>query len=419
MSPIRCLYFRLPGFRTPGAFVLTVAFGLAALGCGQDEYSPAEPEPTPPLLGAAATTAPLAFRQVSAGLEHTCGVTTNDVGYCWGDNRSGQLGNGTLDASTRPVAVSGGLRFEQIMTGLGFSCGITTDDRAYCWGSNTFGQLGDGTSGTNRLTPVAVAGERRFAHIRAGNNHTCAITPFGGGFCWGANFFGQLGDNTKIQRNVPVRIHGGGLLYRQIFPAERHTCALATDERAYCWGVNEDGQLGDGTTIQKLKPAAVAGGHRFRQVIAGGAGRSGFHSMSCGVATTSRTYCWGDNTNGQLGDGTKLQRTVPTLVHGGLDFVELSANGLNVCGATRDNAAYCWGFNGFGQLGDGTFTDRSIPTRVVGTQAFRRVDAGHFQTCAVTLNDRAFCWGSNTFGELGNGTSGGNSPTPVAVLGPI
>jgi alpha-tubulin suppressor-like RCC1 family protein len=406
MFPNRCL-----------SVVLTASFGLGALGCGQDENSPVAPGPAAALAAAAAE--PLAFRQVSAGLEHTCGVTTDDVGYCWGDNRTGQLGNGTLDQASRPVPVSGGLRFEQIMTGLDFSCGLTTDDRAYCWGSNTFGQLGDGTSRTNRLTPVAVVGGRRFVRIRPGNTHTCAVTPSGGGFCWGSNAFGQLGDNTKIERDYPVRVHGGGLQYRAIVTAERHTCALATNDRAYCWGLNEDGQLGDGTTIQRLKPAAVAGGHEFRQLTAGGAGRSGFHSMSCGVATTARTYCWGDNTNGQLGDGTTLRRTVPALVRGALEFVELSANGLNACGATRDNAVYCWGFNGFGQLGDGSFTDRSTPTRIPGTRAFHRVDVGHFQTCAVTLADRAFCWGSNAFGELGNGTSGSSSPAPVAVLGPI
>jgi alpha-tubulin suppressor-like RCC1 family protein len=413
-------YFSLgrPRLGAPSRLGLAVACGLLALACGQDEYSPAEPDPAPGIASAATAAGPLAFRQVSAGLEHTCGVTTADVGYCWGDNRTGQLGNGTLDASTRPVPESGGLRFEQIMTGLNFSCGITTDDVAYCWGSNVFGQLGDGTSGTNRLTPVTVVGGRRFAHIRAGNNHTCAITPSGTGFCWGANFYGQLGDNTKIQRNAPEPVQGGNLLYRQIHPAERHTCALATNDRAYCWGLNEDGQLGDGSTVQKLKPAPVAGGLRFRQVIAGGAGRSGFHSMSCGVATTARSYCWGDNTNGQLGDGTKLRRTVPTLVRGAHDFLELSANGLNACGATRDAAVYCWGFNGYGQLGDGTFADRSRPTRIVGTRAFRRVDVGHFHTCAVTPTGRAFCWGSNIFGELGKGTSGDNTPTPVAVLGP-
>jgi alpha-tubulin suppressor-like RCC1 family protein len=418
MPAARCRHNqpRRTGSRTPGAFVLVLTLGLIAVGCDRDGQSPAEPESTPAL--AVAGSQPLEFRLITAGSEHSCGVTANDIAYCWGDNRTGALGNGSLTNSARPVAVAGGLRFAELSAGISFTCGVTTDDRAYCWGSDVFGQLGDGSSGSNRLTPFPVAGQNRFVHIRAGYYHTCAITPFGGGFCWGWNYYGQLGDNTRTQRLVPTRIHAGGLRFRQLAPAGTHTCGLATDSRAYCWGLNEDGQLGDGTTIWKFRPTAVIGGHTFRQVVAGSILTRDPRSTSCGVATDSHTYCWGDNTYGQLGDGTKTRRTAPRLVHGGLDLVQISVGGLDVCGATRGNVVYCWGWNFYGQLGDGTFSDHSEPAPVAGTHAFSHVAAAASQTCALTTDDRAYCWGSNAFGELGNGTIGSNNPTPGEVLGP-
>ncbi|MGI9041569.1 MAG: RCC1 domain-containing protein, partial [Gemmatimonadales bacterium] len=147
---------------------------VAALGCREDAQSPTAPE-SEPALATTATSAVLSFRQVSAGEDHTCGVTTADRVYCWGRNLFGQLGDGTTTNRLTPVAVAGGLRFRHISAASNHTCGVTTDDRAFCWGWNYYAQLGDGTT-TNRLTPGAVAGGRRFRQVRADNAHTCAIT---------------------------------------------------------------------------------------------------------------------------------------------------------------------------------------------------------------------------------------------------
>lgn len=402
---------------SPFVAVLVAAAALAAAGCQGDGEPPTGPELSPAL----ATASALSFRQISAGYFHSCGVTTDNRAYCWGQNISGQLGDGSTTDRLRPVAVAGGHSFAEVSAGAYYTCGITTDDRAYCWGDNGTGQLGDGTK-TKRTRPVLVAGGRRFGQVRAGYFHTCAITLFNVAFCWGHNSNGQVGDGTLSERLTPTRVLANGLLFRRVSTAGFHTCGVATDFRAYCWGRNEDGQLGDGTTIQKKQPVAVLGGHGFRTVLVGATHGGSWQSVSCGLATDSRAWCWGDNTAGQIGDGTKVTRTKPVAVSGGLLFVQVSPGGIHTCGATTDNRAYCWGSNGNAQLGDGSLADHSTPGQVVGGLPFRGVAAGGLHSCGVTTANLAYCWGSNAYGEIGDGTVNGNPFTPhskpTAVVGP-
>jgi len=396
------------------ALVLPV-FGLVALGCGDETESPVAPD-QPAELAAAAST-PLTFRQVSAGSEHTCGVTSDNLAYCWGHNISGQLGNGTTADHATPVAVAGGLHFVHVSAGVGYTCGVTPDNLVYCWGENSLGQLGDGTTAGRRV-PTLVAGGLHFSRVYAGYFHACALTPFDAAFCWGTNTYGQLGDNTTTRRLAPVRVKTGGVLLHELSAGARHTCGTTADFHAYCWGDNNEGQLGTGTLVRKLTPVAVAGGHAFAHVMAAGIGRSGWHSMSCGIATDARTYCWGENTYGQLGDGTKLLRKAPAAVGGNLFFAQIVSNGISTCGLSKAKTVYCWGNNVSGQLGDGTFSDHSLPKPVKGSLSFRQLSVGMLQTCAVNTSDLAYCWGSNTFGEIGDGTKT-TRPSPVAVLGPM
>jgi alpha-tubulin suppressor-like RCC1 family protein len=307
----------------------------------------------------------LRFRQVSAGARHVCGVTLGNVAYCWGANLSGALGDGTTTERLTPVAVAGGLRFGEVSaSGNGdHTCGVTTGNRAYCWGANFNAQLGDGTSDNFRPVPVAVAGGLRFRQVSTGGIHSCGVVTDNRAYCWGTNFFGQFGngmiDNGPqvVFTPTPVAV-AGGLRFHQVDAATLHTCGLTTGNLAYCWGENEFGLLGDGTTTDRLTPVAVAGGLRFRQVSGG----ENFHT--CGVATGNRAYCWGSNFTGELGDGTTTARLTPVAVAGGLQFTEVSAGTNHTCGVTTGNVAYCWGLNNFGQLGDSTRDTRLAPVAV-------------------------------------------------------
>jgi alpha-tubulin suppressor-like RCC1 family protein len=315
----------------------------------------------------------LRFRSVSAGFRHSCGVTTDDRAYCWGSNEGGRLGIGTStgpdicagnesnsSCSIVPVAVRGGLRFRSVSVGAAHSCGLTTDGSAYCWGGNYFGELGEGTT-TTRLKPRQVVGGLHFVSVSAGSGYTCALTTDGRGYCWGANSSGQLGDSTHVnQRLRPVRV-AGGHRFRQIDAGGAHTCAITANYRAWCWGKGDVGQLGIGRVLTSFWPRRVAGGLSFDRVTAS-------DSHTCAEATDNRAFCWGLNHNGQLGDGTEIQRLAPVAAGGALLFTQLNAGEAHTCGRTAAGVLYCWGENRWGQLGDGTLDSRLTPTAVLGTE---------------------------------------------------
>jgi alpha-tubulin suppressor-like RCC1 family protein len=392
------------------AYVLTIALAAGALGCDQDSFAPGAPESSPELAAAAA---PLSFAQVSTGAFHSCGVTTDGRAYCWGGNDKGQLGDGTTFSNTvrtTPSAVIGGLRFRHVSVGYEHSCGITLDDRAFCWGLNFFGQLGNGTQGSDHFsvaTPAEVIGGRRFRQVRAGWSHTCAITRANVAYCWGENNYGQLGDGTTTWRPRPVRVLGS-VSWRQLSGGAEHTCGVSQTDQVYCWGLNENGQLGIGNTVNRTRPVPVSGGRPFRQVEAGG-------HHTCAVTTGNLAYCWGLNLMGALGDGTTTRRLTPGAVAGLRRFAHLSAGDLHTCGVTLTGRGFCWGRNETAQLGDGTLANRLTPVQL-GNLALRQVSAGLLHSCGVTTGNRAYCWGSG--GLLGDGTRTLRL-VPVAVVGPV
>jgi alpha-tubulin suppressor-like RCC1 family protein len=197
-----------------------------------------------------------------------------------------------------------------------------------------------------------------FSALHAGLNHACAVTG-GAGYCWGSNTSGQLGDGTTTNSATPVLVGGalGGFTFTHVSPAGEHSRGVSGGQ-AYWWGANNQGQLGDGTTTPHLLPGAVSGGLAFSQVRAGGNG------YTCGVTTSGVAHCWGLNNAGQLGDGTLTRRLAPVPVSGGLVFSGLSAGFAHVL-AGAAAGAYAWGSNNAGQLGDGTTTARSTPVPVV------------------------------------------------------
>ncbi len=345
------------------------------------------------------------FTALVAGHGHTCGLVSGGTAYCWGDNSYGQLGDGTVGTNRlAPVAVSGGRTFTALVAGNRHTCGLTSGGTAYCWGDNLFGQLGDGTT-AQQLAPVAVSGGRTFTALVAGFFHTCGLVSGGTAYCWGDNQFGQLGDGTSgsgTDRTAPVDV-SGGRTYTALVAGGQHTCGLVSGGTAYCWGRNSEGQLGDGTSGDvRTAPVAVSGGRTYTALVAG-------WSHTCGLVSGGTAYCWGDNQFGQLGDGTSgTNRTSPVAVSGGRTFTALVAGGSHTCGLATGGTAYCWGGNSSGQLGDGT-TDQSppygkeAPVAVSGGRTFTALMAGGAHTCGLVSGGTAYCWGLNTVGQLGDG----------------
>lgn len=296
-------------------------------------------------------------RAVGAGGDHACDLSRDSTAACWGRNEDGQLGRGASPGDpTRPTPVVGGLRFVAIAGGDRHTCALTGDSLAYCWGGNVEGQLGD-SQAPSRATPGAVAGGHRFGRLSTGWLHSCAIAGDGTAWCWGADHRGQLGDSAAgAHRRYPARVRGA-TGFTAIAAGGEHACGLLGPE-IVCWGDNTRGQLGTGAADSfAVTPVAVAAGAAAIAVTAGG-------RHSCALAADSTAFCWGANDRGQVGDGSTLDRPTPVPVAGGARFVQLAAGGEHTCGTTPDGVVRCWGAGTSGQLGDGTTVDSPLPVTV-------------------------------------------------------
>jgi len=258
-------------------------------------------------------------------------------------------------------------------------------------------------------TPGLVA-DSRVAAVSTGRYHTCGLSVTGVTRCWGSNDFGQLGDGTTEERPAPVTLASGPSFIR-LSAGGYFTCGLTLFGHAFCWGYNRFGALGDGTEIDHSTPAAVATQTQFVSLSAGT-----FHA--CGLGRDGTAYCWGGNDNGQLGNGTTDASPTPIPVSGGFHFVEITAGDSHTCGRTLLGKAYCWGNNGNGQGGNGAAGTQSIaPVAVVGDLRFAGLSAGASHTCGWTITGAAYCWGFDGYGQLGDGGSDEKVPTPVPVSG--
>lgn len=304
-------------------------------------------------------------RCTAAEKHHTCAITAGGDAYCWGANQSGQLGDGTTRDSRAPVRVGGNLRFSSISAGYGHTCGITRGKVAYCWGTNSFGELGLGKVDDDphpQPGPVASGVNT----IAAGRRYTCASSSEGS-FCWGDNYQGRLGNETiEMYNPTPLRMIGG-LKFVSISAGETHACGLVAEGAAWCWGSNFHGESGPRAELLSSNRTPVAvGGSQLSFLSAG----TGYHS--CGIARDGAAFCWGGNTAGQLGIGAVSPTTcnsvpcspTPAAVAGGLKFRSLSAGDAFTCGVTTSGELYCWGSNDSGQLGVGQVKASAVPVRV-------------------------------------------------------
>lgn len=376
-------------------------------------------------------------QEITAGALHTCAVLADDDVACWGANFFGQLGDGGTDGAPSAVSVGddAGDAFDSVRTvaaGGHHTCALMTNGRVRCWGANGSGQLGSGEADASSVpVPVGAEGGGELSAIvglSAGDRHTCAVSRSGSVRCWGANSAGQVGDGATSDHDRAVAVvglggHGQLDDVDEVAAGSEHTCALLDDGRLNCWGANGDGQLADREVATASSPVVapyeLSG---VKDVVVGGA-------HTCILSTTNLASCWGANGDGQVGDGTIVDRPLPTAVAevGGdgqlSDVKQLVAGRDHTCALTTSGRVRCWGSNFFGQLGDGTTTDVATPV-IVPTAAgtgelagIKQLSAGAFHTCAVLTNGRLYCWGANFSNQLGSVTSG-NASLPQVVVGP-
>jgi len=396
--------------------VVVVAVALLTAGC-DDSTAPA---PATKLAFLAQPTS----SELGAPIAPAVRVAIQDASGATVDSATGTVtvaiganpGGGTLSGTTTVAAVNGIAVFADLRIDR-MATGFTL--------AATSGTLTGAASAAFDIRPLSVAR----VPVSGGADNTCGVTMGGAAYCWGYNNRGQLGGGTTTDTTSPAAV-GGGLSFAAVGAAVGgpSRCGVTTAGVAYCWGSNVYGALGDGTTSNQTSPVAVAGGLTFAAVSSGGG------ATTCGVTTAGAAFCWGINTVGQLGIGTTTGSevcgnnpcsTTPVAVGGGLTFITVSTGASHTCGVTAAGAAYCWGANRNGQLGIGTTTGTPLcngfscsptPVPVVGGLTFAAVSAGTGYTCGVTTAGAAYCWGYNGTGQLGDGTAT-ERLSPVAVLG--
>ena len=357
------------------------------------------------------------FSQITSIDTHTCAPTTTGHAYCWGANSYGQLGNNSTADSLTPLAVS--------------SAGVNVPveqsaSRLYKW--NNAVQPGTPLAATNAVATLpevgssfrirvglTAAGNKTLQPIAAGVVHTCALTTEGKAYCWGQDGNGQLGNNSTTKSSIPVAVQmPAGVSFQSIVANGFHTCALTTEGKAYCWGWNGYGQLGNNSTTDSRIPAAVQmpAGVSFQSISAG-------NSHTCALTTEDKAYCWGWNTNGQLGNNSATNSLIPVAVQmpAGVSFQSIAANTTHTCALTTEGKAYCWGWNGYGQLGNNSTTGSRIPVAApVKTMNNITVPPGNMKLRAQYAKKTAASCSAVPSGDWQNITT--NSSLRYAATGP-
>ncbi|NRA04556.1 MAG: chromosome condensation regulator RCC1 [Myxococcales bacterium] len=335
---------------------------------------------------------------ITAGFAHSCALLAEGAVECWGLNDSGQVGDGTTVDRATPTAVTGLTDSAvSILAGGVHTCAQLASGSLSCWGDNSQGQLGNGTTIAS-ATPTAVSGLGGLVQsFSVGQRHSCAVLVGGSVRCWGDNTSGQIGDGTTQDRLVPTEVSGLGAAVNSVSAGDGHSCAVTTGGAVLCWGDNLFGQGGDGSLTSNSVPTPVSGLSAGAVAVATG----GLHT--CALTTAGAVLCWGDNFFGQVGTAGLGDELTPVTVAGiGGPAQTITTGDSFSCALLVSGALRCWGDNFDGGLGDGSMIDRSTPAEVSGfSSGVVEVELGTFHGCARTDADLLYCWGDNFFGQLG------------------
>jgi len=358
-------------------------WGRNAFGSLGDGTATNRTEPTQARMPSGVT-----FSSTTTSYWTVCSIGSDGNTYCWGYNGAGQLGDGTYTSRTSPKRPSFplGVTLTDVATGFNHTCAISSTGEGYCWGQRADGQVGNGGTSGYQLSPIKVTmpTDVTFTSLAAGFNHTCALGTDGNAYCWGGNDYGQLGVGDTTDRAIPTLVTmPSSVNFTAIAAGHDHACALGSDEVTYCWGGNDYGQLGTADTVARLVPTEVSApsGVNFASIASG-------YNVTCALTDSGGAYCWGLNNNGQLGVQNTSNKNLPTsvMMPAGVTFTSIDPGYEHTCAVSSDLDAYCWGSNQYRELGDGTVTRRTTPTLVIAPTgvSFAAIAPGRDFTIALT-----------------------------------
>ncbi len=343
-------------------------------------------------------------------------MSINDISnlYAWGQNSSGQLGDGTTISRSSPTRSVSFTDWISVSAGGGQSLGIRANGTLWAWGRNSYGQLGNNIASIiNQSSPVSVIGGfTDWISASAGGYHSIGVRANGTLWAWGRNNYGQLGNNTVISNRSPVLAVGGFADWISASAGREHSLGVRANGTLWAWGANASGRLGDNTAISRSSPVSVVGGFTDWISADGGA------EFSLGVRANGTLWAWGRNSYGRLGDNTVISRSSPVSVVGGFtDWISASAGDSHSLGVRANGTLWAWGSNSDGELGDVTTASKSSPVSVVGGFTdWISASAGDDHSLGVRANGTLWAWGRNGSGRLGDGTTIPKS-SPVSVVG--
>jgi alpha-tubulin suppressor-like RCC1 family protein len=396
---------------------------------------------------------------VSAGLEHTCAIRSDRTLWCWGKNSSSQLGIGSTALKSVPTKVGTGANWAIVSAGAEHTCAVQFDGSLWCWGLGSNGRLGlSATSTSGVKVPTRVGTENTWKSVATGAAHTCAVKTAGTLWCWGAGGSGRLGRSSTADSKVPVQV-GTLATWSSVSTGLAHTCATSTAGALSCWGANTKGEVPGSSSLSVTSPyaataptttgavwAAVSTGDRetcatptLGPIVCWGlrsdtatlpqrvGAVGGWSSVDAGIRHTcainadNALYCWGTNLNGQLGDGSKISRILPSReATSGSDWESVSAGENSTCAIRADGSLYCFGLNSLGQLGTGTTTSSSRPVQESsGRPDWTKVSVGTTHACAVNQDHELFCWGDSAYDQIPAGYAGELDPTLIEPAGSV